>query len=198
MRNSLLLVFFSFLLACSGKEQNLSYTEQLVKERKETNKYFASPGKSPLPQEEVASFVSLNYYAIDTLYRVLCKIIPIDTAKPFAMPTTTARTPFYRKIALAVFSINGVSDSLSVYKNEEDPDDDVLFIPFLDETNGFDTYGGGRYLDLESLDPPVHLDFNRAYNPYCAYNPNFSCPIPPLENTLSMRIEAGEKTYDSH
>jgi uncharacterized protein (DUF1684 family) len=198
MRISSLIVFPFLLLACNGEENNLSYKEQLVKERKETNKYFASPGKSPLPKEDAASFVSLNYFPIDTLYRVPCKIIPIDTAKPFAMPTTTARTPFYRKVALAIFSINGVTDSLSVFKNEEDPDDDVLFIPFLDETNGFDTYGGGRYLDLKSLDPPVLLDFNRAYNPYCAYNPNFSCPIPPLENTLSMRIEAGEKTYGLH
>ncbi len=198
MRISIYVLLTAFVFGCTSQNESLSYTDQLVKDRKETNKHFASPGKSPLPKEQVASFVSLNYFPVDTMYRVTCKVIPIDTAQPFAMPTTTERKPIYRKIALGVFSLHGVIDTLAIYKNEEDHEDDVFFVPFLDETNGFETYGGGRYLDLESIEPPVHLDFNRAYNPYCAYNTNFSCPIPPLENSLSIRIEAGEKTFKTH
>jgi uncharacterized protein (DUF1684 family) len=116
------------------------------------------------------------------------------------MKTSTGRLPEYVKYGELHFTLSGKTHVLTVYQNLElvqKPEyKDYLFIPFMDETNGFDTYGGGRYLDFRiPADTTATLDFNMAYNPYCAYSPHYSCPIPPAENHLQVKILAGEKSY---
>ena len=117
------------------------------------------------------------------------------------MKTTTNRLPEYRKYGELKFSLEGKMLTLSVYQNLELTKkagfEDYLFIPFTDLTNGDETYGGGRYIDFrmdQLKEKLVRLDFNRAYNPYCAYSKGYSCPIPPAENLLPVAIRAGVKS----
>ncbi len=119
------------------------------------------------------------------------------------MKTSTSRLPEYRKYGQLHFHLGGKPLVLTVYQNLElirqEKYRDYLFIPFTDETNGHASYGGGRYLDFRiPATPRVTLDFNLAYNPYCAYGGAYSCPIPPAENALPLAVEAGEKTYGEH
>ena len=118
----------------------------------------------------------------------------METTKERAQP------PIYNKFGKTVFKLNGKKYTLAIYQNVDLVNtagyEDYLFIPFKDLTNGEDTYGGGRYLDLKIPEgETILIDFNRAYNPYCAYNHNYSCPIPPFENHLKVKIEAGVKKY---
>lgn len=161
-----------------------------------TDEEFRDPDHSPLPQEEIKNFKGLAYYFFDYAYVVKAKFEPTPDEKPFLMPTTTDRLPQYVKYGILHFEIEGQSLALSVYKNidlsKKAGYENYFFIPFNDSTNGFETYGGGRYMDIQGpLGDTVILDFNRAYNPYCAYNSRYSCPIPPPENRLHIRIEAG-------
>ncbi|MNH33262.1 hypothetical protein D3C86_1572800 [compost metagenome] len=114
------------------------------------------------------------------------------------MPTTTARKPVYEKYGEAHFKLNGKDLVLSIYQShslrEKAEYKDHLFLPFMDLTNGEESYGGGRFLDLTiPEDDTIVIDFNKAYNPYCAYNHKYSCPIPPKENDMNTEIKAGVK-----
>ena len=156
---------------------------------------YADSVKSPLPMEDRPSFIGLPRYAPDPRYRVVAKFRARE-GKEFGMPTTTDRRPSYRSVGTLTFILEGRKHRLTVYRNRDlaqRPEyADHLFLPFMDLTNGEATYGGGRYLDLEGpLGREVELDFNRAYNPYCAYGGRYSCPIPPAENHLKVRVEAG-------
>ncbi|PLK42801.1 DUF1684 domain-containing protein [Emticicia sp. TH156] len=154
---------------------------------------------SPVKKED---FQYLRFYEPDEKYRVECQFTATAAGKPFKIPTTTGETRTYTKFGELTFRLDGKNYTLAVYRS---PDlqriqqyRDYLFIPFKDQTNGKDTYGGGRYIDLRmnQLEKDVIiLDFNKAYNPYCAFGDGFSCPIPPRENHLKVPIEAGEKNY---
>jgi hypothetical protein len=167
--------------------------------RADKHKEFLSE-KSPLSAKERKRFKGLHYYPIDLSYNVKAKLILVEKPVLFKMKTTTARLPDYQKFADAVFTLNGQQYTLEVYQN---PDlmkkaeyADYLFIPFTDLTNGKDTYEVGRYLELRiPTGDEVELDFNKCYNPYCSYSPNYSCPIPPAANQLPIEIRAGEKKY---
>jgi len=116
------------------------------------------------------------------------------------MKTTTDRLPVYVKYGEAYFVLDGVQCKLNIYQNQEliklEKYRDYLFIPYLDETSGKESYGGGKYLDLRiPKGDSILIDFNKAYNPYCAYNHHYSCPIPPYENRLNVAVEAGVKAY---
>jgi uncharacterized protein (DUF1684 family) len=124
----------------------------------------------------------------------------IDSGKVFEMKTTTDRLPVYRDYALITFFIDGKKYTLHAYQNldliKKEGYEDYLFVPFNDYTNGIESYGGGRYLDLrEPIGDFIILNFHKSYNPYCAYNDKYSCPVPPEENKLDLRIEAGVKKY---
>ena len=119
------------------------------------------------------------------------------------MKTSTDRLPEYVKYAEAEFELNGKKLKLNVYQNvklaQNEKYKDYLFIPFKDFTSGETTYGGGRFIETEIPDGNILIiDFNKAFNPYCAYNHKYSCPIPPLENSLETEINAGEKAYPYH
>ena len=119
------------------------------------------------------------------------------------MKTSTERLPMYVKYGIATFKIDGKQFSLSIFQNIElvkrEGFENYLFLPFTDLTSGVETYGGGRYIDLEKTDSGnIIIDFNKAYNPYCAYSHKYSCPVPPVENDLKVEIRAGVKAFEEH
>jgi uncharacterized protein len=182
-------------LAGSGSAQDTivwrdslnAYWDRLIAE-------YADSATSPLKSEDRAHFTYLEHFAFDPTYCVQARFERTKDAPAFAMKTTTKREPRYRVYGILRFTLNGVECALPVYENEvphaEYPN--YLFLPFTDLTNGEETYGGGRYIDLLApLGDTVTVDFNKAYNPYCAYNDKYSCPIPPKENHLLTPVKAG-------
>lgn len=182
----------------NDKDREL-FTRELNDERMQKNDEMRSSDKSPIAEEEKASFEGLRYYPPKPEYRVNATLKRSDDPMTFKMKTTTERLPEYRLYGEATFKLHGKKLTLEVYQNVELTKKpgyaDYLFIPFNDETNGKKTYGGGRFIDARIPDgDTLVIDFNRAYNPYCAYNHKYSCPIPPERNNLKTKIRAGEKT----
>lgn len=199
---SLLLILTS-LIACS--QQSISKEQQAqFKAAKEAqyqlNLEYADKEKSPLTDKDFDTFRSLDFFPIDLKYIVKASFVKNEFPVPFEMATTTDRKPTYQKYGTLFFELDGVKCELPVYQSlsllENEEYKNYLFVPFTDLTNNKETYGGGRYVDLElPLDPEVTIDFNRAYNPYCAYNHKYSCVIPPKENDLKVAIKAGVKAF---
>jgi uncharacterized protein (DUF1684 family) len=180
--------------------QNSSAVEDIVAFQKHLNSEYADPEESPLTSEDLKKFKELDFFDIDTSYVIEAEFVRTPYESPFAMPTTTDRMPVYVKYGEAYFELEGQSFKLNIYQNQELMKSaeyaDYLFIPFTDKTNGEISYGGGRYLDLRIPNGnTITLNFNKAYNPYCAYNGKYSCPIPPSENDLSVAVPVGVKVY---
>jgi uncharacterized protein (DUF1684 family) len=197
---ALLLLIICIFTASYSQNHTLAYQQQVEADRKKKNTEFKTGEKSPIPQKERRKFKGLHYFPVDSTFRVEAVFVRDSSQAPFKMKTTTARLPEYVKYGELHFTLQGKSFMLTVFQNLElikKPEyKDYLFIPFTDETNGFDSYGGGRYIDFRiPATEKVILDFNQAYNPYCAYSPAYSCPIPPAENQLQVQILAGEKSY---
>jgi uncharacterized protein (DUF1684 family) len=156
---------------------------------------FADSIKSPLTGEDRLAFKGLDFYAPDAKYFVNAKFRRTNQEKPFRMKTSTDRLPTYVKYGELTFMLEGKQFRLNVYQNVElvrkKEFNDYLFLPFSDLTSGNETYIGGRYIDLKiPKGDTIAVDFNQAYNPYCAYNHKYSCPIVPLENDLNIAIKA--------
>ena len=169
--------------------------------QEELNAEFKNPETSPLADRFRIDFETLNFFAPDTNYIVEAKLIRTPDALPFSMPTTTGRESTEVVYGIAKFTLNGKEHKLEIYQSPElitqDKYEDYLFLPFTDNTNGEETYGGGRYLDLRIPNgSTIVLDFNKAYNPYCAYNKKFSCPIVPKVNHLDTEIRVGVKAFE--
>lgn len=171
---------------------------EILKFQEELNEEFRDPPETspPLPDRYKKNFESLDFFAPDTTYVVNAKFVRTPDALPFMMPTTTDRKSKEVVYGIAHFELNGRKWQLEVYQNEElmldEGYEDYLFLPFTDQTNGKETYTGGRYIDLRIPNSDsIVIDFNRAYNPYCAYNKKYSCPIVPSVNDLATRVEAG-------
>lgn len=169
--------------------------------QKELNAEFRNPETSPLPDRYRKDFESLNFYAADTSFIVNARLELTPNALPFDMPTTTERKSREVVFGVAHFTLNGSPQLLEIYQNKElmleEGYEDYLFLPFTDETNGETTYGGGRYLDLRiPSGTTIQINFNKAYNPSCAYNKKYSCPIVPKVNALKFKIEAGVKDFN--
>ncbi|RTE53046.1 DUF1684 domain-containing protein [Arenibacter aquaticus] len=174
--------------------------EDIIKFQQKMNGEFKDPETSPLPDRYRKDFNGLDFFGPDTTYRVMAKFTRTPEALPFLMPTTTGRQSEEVVYGVLQFRLNGRSHKLEVYQNQElkqqDQYRDYLFLPFADLTNGEETYGGGRYLDLSIPEgDSLLIDFNKAYNPYCAYNPKYSCPLVPKQNRLDIAIKAGVKTF---
>lgn len=199
------LLYISFLMCASifyGQSIE-EITHDISEYQTSENTKFADPETTILEPEDLEKFEALEFYPINLKYRVTAKFIRTPDEKPFLMPTTTSRLPEYVKYGEVHFSIDGTSLKLSLFQNttpyEEPGYEDYLFLPFTDLTSGDGSYGGGRFLDTRIPEgDTMILDFNKAYNPYCAYNKNYSCPIPPKENDLLVRIEAGVKDFGEH
>jgi uncharacterized protein len=168
--------------------------------QKRMNVEFSDSLESPLLDNDRKHFTSLNFYPIDLKYCVMADFKRTANETKFLMPTTTDRKVYYVKYGILNFKIDDVVYSLNVYQNIElsktEQYKNYLFLPFTDLSNGFETYGGGRFIDLEITDgEQMVVDFNKAYNPSCAYNHKYSCPIPPKENRLNLKIKAGVKKF---
>jgi hypothetical protein len=197
-------ILFLFILVFSFNVELKAQThkENILKFQEELNAEYLNPDKSPLPKKELKKFEGLPFFEIDENFKVEAKFVRSKNATPFQMKTTTNRLPTYETYGQAIFELNGQTFTLNIYQNyqlrETVAHKDYLFIPFTDLGNGEETYGGGRYIDLRiPKDDTIVLDFNKAYNPYCAYNPAYSCPIPPKENHLDIKVTAGVK-YGKH
>jgi uncharacterized protein (DUF1684 family) len=180
------------------------YNTMIEKHRTGRNIKMLYTESTPLTKEQLAAFKGLKYFEPNVKYRIDAKLIKDKKQEVILMKTSTDREPAYVRYGEVRFTIGSQDYKLAVFQNKKmldlSQDTNMLFIPFRDLTNGHETYGGGRYIDCEI--PPsgdaIFLDFNYAYNPYCAYNPRFSCVIPPEENRLNIRIEAGEKIFEEH
>lgn len=162
----------------------------------EQSQEFSNVEKTPLATEDFARFKTLNYFPFDKEYCVMASLVRTPDEEPFEMPTSTDRLPVYVKYGELHFELKGEEMQLAIYQNlalmEDEEYKDYLFLPFNDLTNGVESYGGGRYIDFRIPDgDELRLDFNSSYHPYCAYNPLYSCPIPPEENIMDVRIAAG-------
>lgn len=164
------------------------------------NKEFAEAEKSPLTEEDRNHFKSLEFFPIDGKFAVVAALVKSKGEKSFEMKTTTDRTPMYVKYGELHFKLDGKNLKLDVFQNldliKRKGFKDHLFLPFSDLTSGNESYIGGRYIDMKiPKGKTVLIDFNQAYNPYCAYNPKYSCPIVPLQNDLMVEIKAGVKKF---
>ncbi|MGO4920764.1 DUF1684 domain-containing protein [Maribacter spongiicola] len=169
--------------------------------QKELNAEFKNPETSPLADRFRINFETLDFFEVDTNYVVVAEFIRTPEALPFSMPTTTDRESTEVLYGIAKFTLNGKAHQLEIYQTPElitqEKYKDYLFLPFTDKTNGAETYGGGRYLDLRIPEGnTIVLDFNKAYNPYCAYNKKFSCPLVPSVNNLKTAVKAGVKAFE--
>jgi uncharacterized protein len=171
------------------------YFESIRKQRAQNNLYFLGPD-SPLSDSMKLNFEAVNYFPVDTQFRVMAKFEESNDDNTFQFATTGSKADTYRLAGVLSFFLQQKACKLNLYVNVTDSEKDVVFyfLPFFDLTNGKTTYGGGRYMDFETKPgAQLILDFNTAYQPYCYYNHDYSCPIPPLENNVPLEVKAGER-----
>lgn len=195
------LVVNSFAVAQSSDDSVA--VQEIRRFQNELNREYRDSIESPLSREDRLRFVHHDFYPVDLRYRVNASFTLTPDEKVFNMKTTGTRTPEYVKYGEARFELNGKQFVLNVYRNialtQRDEYKDHLFLPFTDNTNGNETYGGGRYIDLTvPAGDRIVIDFNQAYNPYCAYSDRYSCPIPPKENYLDTEVKAGIRYAGHH
>ncbi len=194
MKNLLLLLAVCLIIPSMSFAQRNAKTA--AEFQAELNEDYKDPKKSPLPKDEIADFKGLNFFPVDNKYRIEAQFVRLDGTITLEMPTTKGRKALYDIYALAIFELEGNKYMLRIYQSHRLRDDkeykDYLFLPFTDLTNGEGSYGGGRYMDVQvPRGNTIILDFNKSYNPYCAYSDNYSCPIPPKENHIDVAIHAG-------
>lgn len=162
--------------------------------RRDKDDFFREDPRAPLTPEQRANFAGLSYYPESAALRIEAELdTGVDRDEDIVMQTTTGGTQVYRRAGKVRFEVDGQPAEITLY---ESPEQHELFVPFRDATSGKETYGAGRYLEVEPpKDGRVVVDFNDAYNPYCCYNETWSCPIPPGENWLAVPVRAGEKDF---
>jgi len=193
-RFSILLFSLFLLLNCDNRKR---FNTDLTPFQREINDFFKDASVSPLKKRDLKNFRGLDFFTYDSTYLVTAKLTKTPKEKPFMMLTTTDMVVEYIKYGTVSFELLNNQYSLDIYKNLEDPNErDNLFLPFLDDTNGNESYGGGRYinLDIPQVDNLI-IDFNSAFNPYCVYDEKYSCPIVPRENYLPLEIKAGVMNF---
>lgn len=167
------------------------YLDTIEAGRVEKDRFFRSSPYSPI--EDRVNFKGLDYYPPNSAYRYTLPLNRAEQPEPLTFQTSTGDERAYYRLGTVEFEVEGQPAQLAIYKSE---DHDELFLPFRDATSGNETYGAGRYLEPEELpDGKILVDFNVAYNPFCAYSEAYSCPLPPFENHLKLAIRAGEKAY---
>ena len=160
--------------------------------RHEKDEFFKHHPQSPLTREQKKAFTGLSYFPENEALRLEAPVEEFDPKPEIEMQTSTGDVQRYRKYGRFKFTVDGQPAELTLYQGEHG-----FFLPFVDALAGKETYGAGRYLEPEPLghDNLFAVDYNVAYNPYCAYNPNWSCPLTPFENRLKVPIRAGEKQF---
>lgn len=192
----LTLLFGVGLFSLFQTDAQSPYLEKIRLERREKNRAFVMSEESPLTPEMKASFKGLMYFEPDENWVLSGDFLPAPQADTLELAVNTGETEKIILEGVVRFQVAGKVCNLVCFRNPY-ASDTSLFIPFKDETSGIETYGGGRYLDaVRDKNGAILLDFNQAYNPFCVYNENFSCILPPVENYLKLKVLAGEKlTY---
>lgn len=168
---------------------------ELEEFRAQKDQFFGQHPQSPLTPGQQAHFDGLAYYPENPGLLVEAPVEEFPDKDVIQMTTSTGGVASYERWGQFSFDVDGQEARLTLYRDLDRGD---LFLPFVDSKAGEETYGAGRYLEPELVDAQnVVIDFNLAYNPYCAYNENWSCPIPPFENRLQVPIQAGEKNFTS-
>lgn len=198
------IVFYSL----TGGESSEDYAKTILKEREEKDEFMKSDSESPFrsvstqtegkDSTRTIDFKGLNYFAPDLKFKVNANLVSIENKKVVVLSTSDGKEKKYLEYAFAEFSLEGKENKLLILEiMDAGPYRGTLFLAFADETSANETYGAGRYIDLKKIpgSSTMTLDFNTAYNPYCAYSDNFSCPFPPKENVLTIAVKAGEKKY---
>jgi len=190
---AILLVF-----ATNNVTAQTDYIKEIKGFQKELNREYKDSEESPLNPKDLKKFKKHQFFSIQESYRVEAKFTRKEKPLFFQMKTSTARIGDYDIYGVADFELNGEKFTLNIYQSHQlrntDKYKNYLFLPFTDLTNGLSSYDGGRYIDLSIPDgDTIIIDFNKAYNPYCAYSYRYSCPIPPAENNMNAHIEAGIK-----
>ena len=164
---------------------------ELTEYRAEKDEFYRRHPQSPLTTEQKMGFTGLNYFPENEALRLEVQVEPFADPQPITMQTSTGGVQEYMRYGRFKFQVDGQDAELTIYRNEHG-----YFLPFVDSLAGKETYPAGRYLEPEALPGNrFFVDFNLAYNPYCAYNEMWSCPITPAENRLKVPIRAGEKLF---
>lgn len=189
-------VLGSLIYTLSGGESTAQYTDRIETERERQFKYLKYNLESPLTEPQKKEMDQLSFYPVDEAYKVKARLEPIEVKKMVQIPLTDGSVEKYVRHSFAVFDLNGQEVKLLLLQAADEGDKRNFFLAYADQTSGEVTYGGGRYLNLrQDGQRSITIDFNLSYNPYCAYNPDFACPIPPRENILEISIPVGEKNY---
>ncbi|WP_299215385.1 DUF1684 domain-containing protein [uncultured Dokdonia sp.] len=211
MKFYIFLVIFAFAkVATSQTHASLNSKDQMLIEQAQKyqdslSEVYQNPATSILSAKQLKDFHGLEFYPIDLKFRVSATFTKTPDAIPFDMALSSGRTREYVMYGIAKFEIEGKVFTLPIYQNtyyRDHPEHEYgqsLFLPFTDYTSGNGSYGGGRYIDMEQaaiVGNTLIIDFNKNYNPYCAYTTGYNCPIPPEENDLMIRIEAGVKDFE--
>ncbi|MDQ0780310.1 DUF1684 domain-containing protein [Chryseobacterium sp. W4I1] len=193
----LLFPFFAFTQKMVSPE-----VMEVKKFQEELNAEYLNPKETPLRGENFKNFKEHPFFPLDLKYKVTAKLVKTKNAQPFELPTSSGKTKSYREYGKATFELNGKPYTLTLYQSldliKQKKYRDHLFLPFRDATNGNETYGGGKYMDLKTpKGNTIILDFNKSYQPYCAYNAyDYNCPVVPEENKLPIEIRAGVMYQD--
>tara|TARA_R110002126_G_scaffold39767_1_gene117582 strand:+ start:46501 stop:47127 length:627 start_codon:yes stop_codon:yes gene_type:complete len=199
-----LLVSLFLIFSCNDKDKRplLGETEYQQK----LNASYKDATTSPLKKKDLKAFKGLEFFPIDSSFIVTAQLTKTENAPTFEMATTTDRKPLYKEYGILNFTLKGKDLQLTIYQSQDDLQDekykDYLFLPFTDDTSGEDSYGGGRNMDVMTTDinadGTIVLNFNNTYNPYCAYNEKYSCPLTPRKNHLDIEIKVGIKVFKKH
>ncbi|MEP1487487.1 MAG: DUF1684 domain-containing protein [Algibacter sp.] len=189
-----------FVCACAQDKRPIKGDTEF---QKELNAEYKDASTSPLKDKDRKYFEGLDFFKFDSTYVVNATLERTPNSKWFNMKTTTSRVSKERVFGILTFELQENQYSLKIYQGKDlmkqEGFEDYLFLPFLDETNSHETYGGGRYIDARIPEEnTMIIDFNEAYNPYCAYNDKYSCPIVPRQNYLRTKVEAGVKVFEKH
>jgi len=193
----LIAVITLIIYSMQGGKSAADYQDFIAKERKDKDEFMKSGEGSPFLKDTIP-FEGLKYFPVNEKYNIKAKLEPIEEKKVVILGTSDGKEQKYLEYAYAIFDLDGIENKLLILElMDAGPLRGKLFLAFADESSGIETYGAGRYIDVKKVAAAssMDLDFNLAYNPYCAYTENFSCPFPPKENILKVAILAGEKNY---
>ncbi|WP_017732160.1 DUF1684 domain-containing protein [Nafulsella turpanensis] len=194
------ILFYTLYGSASSEEARESkYVEEIIQKRRDKDNFMKHDEQSPLKPEQKESFAGLKYFEPDPAYRVEARIEENKKKDLLVLATSDNKQKPFKKWGYAIFTLDGEEHRLLLLQSAQGLKTEGLFLAFSDATSANETYGAGRYLDLEiPKKKTMIIDFNKAYNPYCAYTDGFSCPFPPKENNLSVAIRAGEKTFQNY